>query len=392
MDERLDPGRAAREVFDWLRRSPVADAARRAAEGLGLDDLPAGPSEARNVADLQRAAARALEPDVLAYLEGGAEDGRTLARNREGFERLALRPRRLVDVSRVDTSLELFGERLASPLLIAPIGFQGVFHEQAELATARAAARVGHRMVVSTVSTFPVEEVAAAAGGRVWFQLYPTDDRVLTELLLRRAEAAGCPVCFLTVDTPTFGNREHGGAKLTSLLHGGPLGNFDGAFDERLVRPASTTDASLDWGFVDWLRGHTSMRVVLKGIVTAEDAELALERGADAVVVSNHGGRQEDAGLGAIDCLPEVVAAVDGRIPVLFDSGIRRGVDAFMALALGARAVLVGRPWCYGLAAFGAPGVSRALQVLQEELERTMRLAGTPNLERIQATSISIDR
>ena len=384
MDDSTDPreqaGRAARDLADWLRNSPVADMARQAAQGLAGQEAPAGSAEVRNVADLRKAAARNLDPDTRDYLEGGAEDQRTLARNRAGFERLALRPRRLVDVSTIDTSLELFGERLDSPLLVAPIGFQGVFHEQAELATARASARAGHRMVASTVSTKPVEEIAAAAGGRVWFQLYPTDDREQTALLLERAEGAGCPVCCLTVDVPTFGLREHGGVKLTSLLHGGPLGNFEG---HGLRRPESTVDPSLDWSIVEWLREHTSMKLVLKGIVTAEDAELAVRHGVDGVIVSNHGGRQEDAGRGAIDCLPEVVGAIDGRIPVLFDSGIRRGVDAFMALALGADATLVGRPWAWGLAAFGAPGVHRALEVLQNELVHTMRMAGAPSLDRI---------
>ena len=392
MDERFDPrslaGNAEREVLEWLRSSPLSDAARQAAEEFGRRSAPAGAAEVRNVADLRAAAGRVLEADVRDYLEGGAEDERTLARNRRGFERLALRPRRLVDVSTVDTSLELYGERLASPLLVAPIGFQGVFHPDAECATARGASRGGHRMVVSTVSTRSVEDVAEAAGGRVWFQLYPTDDRRLTAKLLRRAEAAGCTVCFLTVDTPVFGNREHGGAKLTSLMHGGRLGNFDGGFDPELVRPASTVDASLDWGIVEWLRGQTSMRLVLKGIVTAEDAALAVERGVDGVAVSNHGGRQEDAGRGAIDCLPEVVEAVRGRVPVFFDSGVRRGVDALMALALGADAVLVGRPWVWGLAAFGAPGVARAFEVLQGELETALRLVGAPTLAHLSRAHV----
>ncbi|MEO0650831.1 MAG: alpha-hydroxy acid oxidase, partial [Planctomycetota bacterium] len=395
MDERFDPrnvaGSAARDVFEWLRASPVGDAARQMADGLSQREVPAGAAEARNVDDLRRAAMRALNADVRDYLEGGAEDQRTLTRNRTGFERRALRPRRLVDVSRVDSSLELFGERLPSPLLVAPIGFQGVFHDEAECATARGVSRTGHRMVASTVSTRSVEEIAAAAGGALWFQLYPTDDRKLTTLLLRRAEAAGCQVCFLTVDTPVFGNREHGGAQLTSLMHGGVLGNFDGGFDPALVRPTSTTDASLDWGIVAWLREQTSMRIVLKGIVTAEDAGLAVERGVDGLSVSNHGGRQEDAGRGAIDCLPEVVDAVRGRVPVLFDSGVRRGVDALMALALGADAVLVGRPWVYGLSAFGAPGVARTFEILQAELETAMRLVGAPTLAHLTRAHVAED-
>lgn len=356
-----------------------------------MTDQPDPPGPATSVAELERRAIEALEPSVLDYLQGGADDGRAVRGNRAAFERRCLRPRRLVDVARVDPSVELFGERLASPLLLSPVGFQGIFHAAGELAVARAASARGHRLIASTVSTASVGEIAAAAGAPIWFQLYPTTSRAATAGLLARAESAGCTAVALTVDTPVFGNREHGGAQLTSLMHGGVLGNFDGGFDPALVRPTSTTDASLDWGIVAWLREQTSMRIVLKGIVTAEDAGLAVERGVDGLSVSNHGGRQEDAGRGAIDCLSEVVDAVRGRVPVLFDSGVRRGVDALMALALGADAVLVGRPWVYGLSAFGAPGVARTFEILQAELETAMRLVGAPTLAHLTRAHVAED-
>jgi isopentenyl diphosphate isomerase/L-lactate dehydrogenase-like FMN-dependent dehydrogenase len=382
-DPRLDPRTAAvgaaRELFEWLRTSPLADVARQAAESFVERSEPGTAGEEwGTLAEVERAAHRRLGAQAREYLEGGADDGRTVRRNREALERLAIRPRRLVDVSRIDTTQTLFGEALSSPLLLAPIGFQGLLHPEGELATARAAARTGHRLVVSTVANHGVEAIAAAAGGAAWFQLYPTDDRRLTAALLERAERAGCRVCLITVDTPVFGRREQGGATLERLLAEAPLGNFEG-----LGRPLSFVDPSLEWDFLPWLRQHTSMALVPKGIVTAEDARLCLEHGADGLVVSNHGGRQLGAERGSADCLPEVVEAVGGRVPVLFDGGLRRGTDLFCALALGADAVLVGRPYAQGLAAGGADGVARVLELLQAELVHTLRLCGTPTLRHV---------
>jgi isopentenyl diphosphate isomerase/L-lactate dehydrogenase-like FMN-dependent dehydrogenase len=345
-----------------------------------------GPGAARNVFDLEERAHRALGHDAYAYLAGGADDELTLAANRAAFQEVAIRARRLVDVRTVDTSLELFGQRLSSPILLAPVGFQGLFHPGAEVASARAAAVGGHRMLVSSVSSFSVGEVAAAHRGEVWFQLYPTPDRTVTRGLLGRAEAAGCTVTALTVDTPVIGNRERHNTTLAKLLAGGELrmGNYEGlgAFE-------SINDPSMTWDMVAWLKNNSRLRVVLKGIVTAEDAELAVRHGADGVIVSNHGGRQLDSGLGTFACLAEVVAAIGGRMPVLIDGGFRRGTDVFKALALGADAICVGRPYCWGLAAYGEAGVARALELLQAELVRTMQLAGTASLAEIHRSHLT---
>ncbi|WP_145061993.1 alpha-hydroxy acid oxidase [Engelhardtia mirabilis] len=336
-----------------------------------------------NLRELERAAAASLAPEVWAYLQGGSDDMVTLGENVAAFGRRFLRPRRLVDVSAPDTSLELFGERLASPILLAPVGFQGIFHPEGELASARAAAARGQRMIVSTVSTYSVAEVVAASGQVPWFQLYTTPVRATTQALIGRAEDAGCQVLCLTVDAPVFGNRESHGTTLLELNASSRKGNLEG-----LDGASAVVDASLTWEFVDWLRERTRMRIVLKGIVTAEDATLARERGVDGLIVSNHGGRQLDRGRASIDCLAEVVSAVEGHMPVLLDGGIRRGTDAIMALALGAAAVCVGRPFVWGLAAGGQAGVERALEVLQAELVRGLQLVGAPTLDRLDASFV----
>jgi 4-hydroxymandelate oxidase len=310
---------------------------------------------------------------------------RTVAANEAGFRELQLRARRLVDVSRVDTTVELFGWRLASPILLAPVGFQAVFHPEAEVATARAAAAGKHGMFVSSVSTFSVEEVASAANTEVGFQLYPTTNRDVTLGLLRRAERAGCRVVALTVDTPVVGNREGHDVSLAKMLAGDEvrMGNYEG-----LPEYASVIDPGLTWDFVVWLKQNTSMQVVLKGVVTREDAALAVQHGADGIVVSNHGGRQLESDRSTIACLPEVLEAVEGRFPVLLDGGIRRGTDVLKALALGARAVCIGRPYVWGLGAMGQEGVLLALELLQAELVRDMQLVGAPSLQAVNSSLV----
>lgn len=339
---------------------------------------PSGLAAAQNVFDLETAARPALGADAYAYLSGGADDRRTVAANREAFEHVQIRARRLVDVSNIDTTLTLLGQTLQSPILLAPVGFQSVFHPEAERATARAAATRDHQMILSSVSTFGVGDVARAGGRPLWFQLYPTTNREVTRGVLRRAEDAGCPVVLLTVDTPVVGNREGHLTALNRLLREAPLGNFEGLRTDEPV-----TDPTMTWDIVGWLRENTTMKVVLKGIVTREDALLAVEHEADGIVVSNHGGRQLESDRSTLACLPEVVAAVDGRMPVLFDGGIRRGTDIFKALALGADAIAIGRPYCWGLGAYGQAGVERALELLQAELVRAMQLSGTPRLSGI---------
>jgi isopentenyl diphosphate isomerase/L-lactate dehydrogenase-like FMN-dependent dehydrogenase len=349
---------------------------------MGIDDA----GQARNVFDLEIAARERLGGDAYLYLAEGADDNLTVQANREAFREYRIRARRLIDVSRVDTSLELFGERLESPILLAPVGFQAVFHPEAELATARAAASRGHRMIVSSVSTFSVTEVVEAGGRKVWFQLYATPNREVTLGLLQRAESAGCSVVILTVDTPVIGNREQHAATLEEALAGerGRMGNFEG-----LPEFESITDAGMTWEVVGWLKRNSKMKVVLKGIVTSEDAELCLRHDVDGIIVSNHGGRQLDSEMGTLSCLVQVVDAVDGRIPVLIDGGFRRGTDILKALALGADAVCIGRPYCWGLGAFGESGVARALELLQLELVRDMQIAGAPSLTRLDRSFLA---
>jgi isopentenyl diphosphate isomerase/L-lactate dehydrogenase-like FMN-dependent dehydrogenase len=216
----------------------------------------------------------------------------------------------------------------------------------------------------------------------LWFQLYPTTNRQITEGLLRRAESAGCEVVALTIDTPVLGNRERHGTKLAAMLESGelPLGNYEG-----LGEFENEFDPTMTWDMVGWLHDHCDMRVVLKGVVTAEDAELAVAHGADGLIVSNHGGRQEESDRSTIECLPEVAAAVDGACPVLIDGGFRRGTDVFKALALGADAVCIGRPYIWGLSAFGQQGVEHALDLLDAELIRIMQLAGVTTIADIDA-------
>jgi len=378
---------ARREFLTWAAASPLFGLAACALErGPGTGRLAGArsPEELQNLFQLETLAHESLGDDAFAYLAGGADDRRTVAANEAGYRSIQIRARHMVDVRRIDTSVELFGERLSSPILLAPVGFQGVFHPEGELATARAAAAREHRMLVSSVSSYSVSEIAEAGGREVWFQLYPTPNREITRALLQRAEAAGCTVVALTVDTPVVGNREGHATTLAKMLGGSVrMGNFEGLLGDETV-----TDAGMTWSMVAWLRANTSMKVVLKGIVTHEDARRAVDSGADGLIVSNHGGRQLESDRATIACLPEVVEAVAGRIPVLVDGGIRRGTDVFKALALGARAVGIGRPYCWGLAAFGQPGVERALELLQAELVRDMQLAGAPSLSAITRDSV----
>ncbi len=341
--------------------------------------------EVTNVFELESLAKERLDEDVYHYLAEGADDGVTLAANTTAFQELQIRARRLIDVSVVDTTTQLFGESFDSPIFLSPVGFQVGFHPNGEPAVARAAAARGHLMIVSSASTFSVGEISEAGGRPVWFQLYPTADRSITKKLLERAEAAGCPAVALTVDTPVLGNRQKHGDYLKLLMKADRIrmANYEGIRTDQ-----SILDPSMSWDMVSWLKENSAMKVVLKGIVTREDATLALEHGADGLIVSNHGGRQEESNRGTIECLPEVAEAVAGRIPVLLDGGVRRGTDVLKALALGATAVGIGRPYIWGLAARGQAGVEDVLDILQEELVRAMQLAGAPSIERIASDHV----
>ncbi|MDT8340058.1 MAG: alpha-hydroxy acid oxidase [Longimicrobiales bacterium] len=343
-----------------------------------------------NVRECQEAARAVLAREVYEYYARGAEDEVTLRENEAAFRGLRFRPRVLVDVSDVDTSCTLMGARLPSPVLLAPTAFQRLCHPEGEAATARGAGAGGHLMVASALSTRSIEEIAAAAAAPLWLQLYVFRDRALSEELVRRAVAAGCRAVCLTVDVPVAGNREHDARNHFSLGDRVTMANFEGPGPGRFPAGragsglaafiAEQFDATLTWEAVAWLREVAGVPVILKGIQHPGDAERAVEAGADALVVSNHGGRQLDGAEPAITLLPDVVAAVRGEVPVLMDGGIRRGSDVARALCLGAAAVLVGRPYLWGLTLAGAEGVAHVLGILDRELRRTMALLGARSL------------
>jgi len=363
-----------------------------------VQKLIASPDQALNVFDFEAVAKQNLPPAHWGYMATGVDDDVTLRANRSGFSRLQIRPRRLVDVTRIDTSTEIFGTKWKTPIIISPVGSQRAFHPQGELATAKAAASRGHLQLLSTVTTTSVEEVTAARGAPVWYQLYPTARWEVTKALVKRAEAAGSPVLVLTVDLPGGRNTETlerfkliDNRTCTDCHQPGLKGRlkrrpmFDG------LDMTGLTDyyaPNLTWDSVRRLKDITKMKLVLKGIVTREDAALSVEHGVDGIIVSNHGGRAEESGRSTIECLPEVIEAVGGRIPVLIDGGFRRGTDIFKALALGAKAVCVGRPYIWGLSAFGQPGVEKVLDVLRMEFELIMKQAGVTSLDQIKRTYV----
>lgn len=380
-----------REFLRFLAASPLLAAQPPAATPL------AGPDEAINVMDFEAAARQALPPAHFGYLSTGVDDDATLRANREGFKRIQLRPRRLVDVTRVDTRVELYGTTWDTPILLAPIGNQRAFHPEGELAVARAGRAKRTLQILSTATNCSVEDVTAAAGRPVWYQLYPTQRWEVTERLVRRAEAAGSPVLVLTVDTlsgrrtETFERFKKLDSRKCESCHG--VGHkdffkrkpmFDGIDTVGLI----TGNSALTWEHVRRLKKLTAMKLLIKGIETREDALLCRETGVDGIVVSNHGGRAEESGRGTIECLPEVVDAAGGKIPVLIDGGFRRGGDVFKALALGARAVAIGRPYVWGLSAFGQAGVERVLDMMRGELELVMRQCGTRTIAEIGRRSV----
>jgi len=314
----------------------------------------------------------------------------TLRANREGFAQLHLRARRLVDVSMVDTSTTLFGHRLASPVMLAPIGGIGMAHPGGDIAVARGAAASGHKMIMSTAATFGIEDVTQARGEPVWYQLYPTNIWEITQAMLRRVEATGTDVLFLTVDIPARNQDrmrrfDRSDAACTSC-HVPGTSIADKAMLQGMTIPPNVfrlSNPAMDWEFVKRLRDSTNMKLVIKGLTLPEDAELALNVGVDGIHVSNHGGRADESGFATIASLPEVVSVVKGKVPVIMDGGIRRGTDVLKALALGADAVCVGRPYAWGLAAFGEEGVTRVMQILDSELAIAMQQAGCPSLQDI---------
>jgi 4-hydroxymandelate oxidase len=377
-----------RKFLEWIGLSSLAFALPISLLGCTTkQDNSDKNLEFKNVYDLELLSRKVMGDDAIEYLNGGADDLLTVRANTEGYSKIQIRARRLIDVSTISTKIELFGQTLETPLILSPVGFQKFFHQEGEVATAKAAASRKHQLIVSTVSNYSVSEIASAYGPNLWFQLYPTSDRKITKILLDKAEQAGCPVCILTVDTPVVGNRETSATTLLKLIEEGDLimGNLEGI----LPRGKSFTDMTMTWELIDWLRANCRMKIVIKGIVTKEDAALAIKYGVDGIIVSNHGGRQLESNRGTIECLPEVIEEVNGRIPVLIDGGIRRGTDIFKALAMGAKAVCMGRPFCWGLGALGQQGVEIALDLLNAELIRDMRLAGTTSIDKITSDFIT---
>jgi isopentenyl diphosphate isomerase/L-lactate dehydrogenase-like FMN-dependent dehydrogenase len=404
----MDQAARRRRILKFLATSPVLalgvpgwlEGVAEATDRQG--EIPqraiASPDEALNVFDFEVVARQKLPPAHFGYMTTGVDDDATLRANREGFARFQIRPRRLVDVSKVDISTELFGTAWKTPIVLAPAGSQKAFHPDGEVATARAAGARGHLQILSTGATASLAEVTAARGGPIWFQLYPTDTWAITEVLVKRAETAGSPVLVLTVDLPAGRNTEtqsrfakEDTRHCAACHQPGWPGFFrrKPIFEGLDLTRVSLLSPRLTWDFVHRLRGRTKMKLVIKGIETREDAELCVQHGVDGIIVSNHGGRAEESGRATIECLPEVVDAVQGKMPVLVDGGFRRGTDIFKALALGAKAICIGRPYLWGLAAFGQPGVEKVLDLLTRELELMMRHAGATSLARLNRNFIT---
>jgi isopentenyl diphosphate isomerase/L-lactate dehydrogenase-like FMN-dependent dehydrogenase len=360
----------------------------------------ASPADALNVFDFEEAARRNVRASHWAHMAGGADDDATIRVNREGFQHIELRPRRLRDPTRVDMRINLFGTTYDSPIFTCPTGSQKSIHPDGEVAVARAAKQRNTLQFLSTSTSTGVEEVNAALGRPVWYQLYAPSSWDACEKILRRVEASGCTVIALTVD---------GGGHNETFLRVLPKDLHECAACHRVVgrdvirmehpmhegidmKGVSIVSPAMDWDYVDRIRKFWKGKFLIKGLTTPEDARLCLEHGIDGIVVSNHGGRFMETLRATIEALPDVVAEVKGRIPVFVDSGFRRGTDVFKALALGATAVGIGRPMLWGLGAFGQAGVERVLEIMQGELKLVMGNCGTHTLAEITRDYVRLPR
>ena len=353
-----------------------------------------------NLMEFEAIAKEKLEKQAYDYIASGAEDGVTLRENRDAWERIVFHPKVLVDVSSVDTKTSLFGQEISMPVILAPTAMHTLSHPEGELATCRAAAAAKIIFTLSSISTYSIEQVAETSDGPLWFQLYFHKDREVTKDLLKRVEAAGYQAVCLTVDTPTLGRRE---PDIRNGLHLPPkviLRNYEPYVDldslpddyrgSALAAHALTMmDPSMNWDDLAWLKSITKLPILLKGVITGEDAKRSVENGADGIIVSNHGGRQLDGVPATVEALPEIVDAVDGAFDVLIDGGIRRGTDVLKALAMGAKAVQIGRPYVWGLAADGEAGVKRVIGMVREELELAMKLAGRTSIAEIDESLVT---
>ena len=390
-----------RALLRFLAASPVFAALAPWSRAFADEHLPASAAEALDVFELEAVAQRLVPPAHWGYLQSGVDADVTLRANQAAYGRYELRPRRLVDVSHVDLAVEVFGIKAASPIGCWPIGSLRALHPEGDIAVARATKKKNALHIMSTQASYPVEAINDARGTPVWYQLYTTNQFEVTKKLVKRAEAAGCPVVAVTVDTPAGRNTETAArlrrddTRVCSNCHavddhGNPraLISLKPMFAGIDTQGLGLTQASLTWDFVKRLKDVTKMKVVLKGIESGEDAALAVENGADGIIVSNHGGRSIESGRATLESLPEVVHGAGGHIPVLFDGGIRRGTDALKALALGASAVGIGRPYAWGLAAFGQDGVERVLDILNLELRLAMVGCGARTVQEITAAAL----
>ncbi|HEX2433985.1 MAG TPA: alpha-hydroxy acid oxidase [Gaiellaceae bacterium] len=347
-----------------------------------------------NVWDYERLAEDALDDASFGYFAGGAGDEHAVRGNLEAFNRWRLRPRVLVDVDEVTAATTVLGTELSMPIIAAPVAYQRMAHPEGELAVARGVAAAGTIMCLSTFATTSPADVAEAVseGGR-WFQLYWHPDRGMTKQMLAQARESGCSAVVFTVDLPVLGPRERDLRSGFALHPDYRLEVYASALgDLGVVTPASAAqlvDPALTWRDLEWLHEHAGLPVIAKGVLTAEDALLAAENGCDAIVVSNHGGRQLDRAVASLDALPEVVDAVGDRVEVLMDGGIRRGADVAVALALGAKAVLIGRPVIWGLAARGADGVEHVFELLRDELLLALALLGCPSPDSVGRSHVA---
>ena len=380
-----------RRFLQFLATSPLFAHAWTQLRPLTLGSA----TDAIALMDFEEAARRALSPAHWGYMSSGVDDDMTVRRNREGFDRFQLRPRRLVDASMPDLRVEIFGTTWDMPLFLCPVGGQRMFHRDGELAVARAASAKKALQVLSTATSTPVEDVAKALNTPPWYQLYLPTSWEGTERLVRRVEAVGCPVLVWTVDLLGGRNMEtaerfrRADSSDCTSCHSTARGGR--SLDQLTMLagiPGGMNPPAANWEYVDRLKKLTRMKLVLKGIETHEDARIARERGVDGLIVSNHGGRALETGRSTIEVLGEVVDAA-GSMPVLIDGGFRRGTDVFKALALGARAVGIGRPYVWGLSAFGQQGVERVLDILRAELQLTMRQCGTRAIKDITRASIA---
>jgi 4-hydroxymandelate oxidase len=401
-----DVATSRRKFLQFLAASPLlagSDLAAVAAETpsrlpdpmiwspRSLDKLIASPKEAINVFDFEPVMAKNVPPAHFGYMASGIDDEVTLRANRAAFQNFVLRPRRLVDVSKVDMSVELFGMKYNSPIVIAPIGSQKAYHPDGELAAARAGKIGNHLQMLSTQANTSIEDIIAARGAPVWHQLYATNKYEVAVHHIKRAEKAGALAVAVTIDGNGARNQEtlfrlqkndtrdcqqcHDRRDLTSQYKRRPM--YD---DADLTGLNGIQSNALTWDSIKRLREQTKMKFLLKGILAWEDAKLAADAGLDGIIVSTHGGRAGDNGRGTIDALPEILEAA-GTMPVLIDSGFRRGTDIVKALCMGAKAVAVGRPYIWGLGAFGQPGVERVLELLRIELQAAMQQVGAPNVK-----------